>query len=174
MSVNVPFMTPGKASSLAANKANLGKLVISNGKMYVLCQNVTAIADAASRGVVTAYSSGVPSWKVSLPTDVQGYGFGIIPSDQVGSTGTTTLLADDYFLLQVSGPATGLASQTLIKTTAELAPGLAIQSLGLLVVYLNSSVGTVTVTRLFNTGYITNTAAAAVSGTQTCYLSGLI
>ena len=175
MSLNIPFLSPGEASSYSGNAANLGKMIISNGKIYVLAKNVTALADAAGRGVVTAFVAGVPSWNVSLPADVQGFGFGIIPSNQKGSDGTTTLGANDYFLLQLSGPASGLASSTaFLRTTAEVAPGLAIQSLGLLVPYLNSSIGTVTVTRLSNTSYVTNTAAAAVSASQTCYLSGLI
>jgi len=174
MSINIPFITVGQASSNAANAANLGKMIISNGKMYVLCKNTTALASAAKKGLVSAFSAGVPTWNVDLPADAIGAPFVIVPSGQTGSDGSTTLLAGDYFLGQISGPFTGLAGVTLIKTTG-LQPGLFVNSLGRIMAY--AKITSVTVSLLQqtnNTSYITNTAVASAGDDITGVLSGLV
>lgn len=164
----------GTASANPAHAADLGKLVMANGKIYVMCKLTTTLAAAAKKGVVTSFSAGVPTFNVDLPTDATGTGFGIIPSGQVGSTGTTSLLAGDYFYLQVSGPFTGLAATTLIKTTG-LQPGLAVNSVGRIVAYAKITSITVSlVQQLNNTAYITNTAVCTAGDDQTGVLAGLI
>lgn len=172
--LDIPFLTPGQASANPANAANLGKTVVSNGKVYVLAKAGAAIAAAAKKGVVTAFSAGVPTWAVDVPADPQGYAFGIIPAGQVGSDGSTGLLSGDYFLLQVSGAATGLSGMTLIKTTG-LQPGLAVNSLGRVFAYAKITSITVSlVQQLNNTSFITNTAVASAGDDITCVLSGLL
>jgi hypothetical protein len=164
----------GTASANAAHAADRGKVVFANGKIYVVAKLVTTLADAGARGVTTEFVSGVPTWNVDLPTNAQGYAFGVIPDGQTGSTGTTSLLADDYFMLQISGPCTILSGCTLIDTTAVQA-GLAVNSLGLILAYAQITSVTVSLAQqLRNTGYLTQTAVVALSGDATAVLSGLI
>lgn len=174
MSILHAPITPGTASANAAHKADLGKVVFANGKIYIVAKLVTTLADAGGRGVVTEFVLGAPTWNVDLPANAQGYGFGVIPKGQKGSTGTTSLLAGDYFLLQVSGPCTILSGCTLIDTTATQ-PGLAVQSLGLILAYAAITSITVSLSQnLRNTSYLTQSAAVALSGDGTAVLSGLI
>jgi hypothetical protein len=174
MSVNVPFIAVGKASANALNKANLGKMIISNGKMYVLCKNTTLLAAAAKKGLVSAFSAGVPTWNVDLPADATGAPFVIIPAGQVGSDGSTSLLAGDYFLGQISGPFTGLSANTLVRTGAAQ-NGLFVNSLGRIVAYIAITSTTVsTVAHTKNTSYITNTAVCTAGDDQTGVLAGLV
>lgn len=174
MSILHAPITPGTASANAAHKADLGKVVFANGKIYVVAKLVTTLADAGGRGVVTEFVSGAPTWNVDLPASAQGYGFGVIPKGQKGSTGTTSLLAGDYFLLQVSGPCTILSGCTLIDATATQ-PGLAVQSLGLILAYAAITSITVSLSQnLRNTSYLTQSAVVALSGDGTAVLSGLI
>jgi hypothetical protein len=172
MSINIPFVSPGGVSAHAANAANLGKKVVVDGKIYVFAKAAAAIADAPGRAVETAYVAGVPNWNVDIPASAVSCGFGIIPSNQVGSNGSTTaLVSGDYFLLQVSGPAACLSGTTLIDTSVVQA-GLAASSVGCMVAYAASSAGDIQ--NLRNTSYITNSAVVAVSGAATCVLSGLV
>jgi len=174
MSILHAPITVGTASANAAHKADLGKVVFANGKIYVVAKLVTELADAGGRGVVTSFSAGVPTWNVDLPANAQGYAFGVIPDGQTGSTKTTSLLANDYFLLQLSGPCTILSGCTLIDTTAVQA-GLAVNSLGLILAYAQITSITVSLAQqLRNTSYLTNTAVVALSGDSTAVLSGLI
>lgn len=174
MSILHAPIAPGTASANAAHKADLGKVVFANGKIYVVAKLVTTLADAGGRGVVTEFVSGAPTWNVDLPANAQGYGFGVIPKGQKGSTHTTSLIAGDYFLLQISGPCTILSGCTLIDTTAVQA-GLAVQSLGLILAYAQITSITVSLAQqLRNTSYLTQSAVVALSGDGTAVLSGLI
>jgi hypothetical protein len=174
MSILHAPITPGTASANAAHKADLGKVVFANGKIYVVAKNTTLLADAGGRGVVTEFVAGAPTWNVALPANPQGFGFGVIPKGQKGSTGTTSLLANDYFLLQISGPCTILVANTLVGATTPQ-PGLAVNSLGLIVGYAGITSITVSLQQnLRNTSYYTHTAGVAVSGDGTAVLSGLI
>lgn len=167
-------ITVGTASSNAAHKADLGKLVFANGKIYIVAKLVTTLADAGGRGVVTEFVAGVPTWNVDLPANPQGYAFGVIPKGQKGSTGTSALQAGDYFLLQVGGPCTILSGCTLIDTTA-VQDGLAVQSLGLILAYAQITSITVSLAQqLRNNSYLTQSAVVALSGDGTAVLAGLI
>lgn len=164
----------GTASANAAHAADLGKLVFVDGKMYVVAKAASAIAAAAKKGVVTAFSAGVPTWVVDLPVDAIGESFGIIPAGQTGSTGTTGLVAGDYFMLQISGPFTGLAGVTLIKTSATH-PGIQVNSLGRVLAFAKVTSITVSLLQTIrNTGYITNTAACTAGDDITGVLAGLV
>jgi hypothetical protein len=164
-------ITVGTASSNAAHKADLGKLVFANGKIYIVAKLVTTLADAGGRGVVTEFVAGAPTWNVDLPANPQGYAFGVIPKGQKGSTGTTSLIAGDYFLLQVGGPCTILSGCTLIDTTA-VQDGLAVQSLGLILAYAQITSITVSLAQqLRNNSYLTQTAVVALTGDGTAVLN---
>lgn len=174
MSILHAPITVGTASANAAHKADLGKVVFANGKVYVVAKLVTTLADAGGRGVVTEFVAGAPTWNVDLPANAQGFAFGVIPKGQKGSTNTSSLIAGDYFLLQISGPCTILSGCTLIDTTAVQA-GLAVQSLGLILAYAQITSITVSLAQqLRNTSYLTQSAVVALSGDGTAVLSGLI
>lgn len=167
-------ITVGTASASATHAADLGKIVFVNGKVYVVAKSTSAIAAAGGKGVVTAFSAGVPTWNVALPADVTGESFGIIPAGQTGSTGTTGLVAGDYFMLQVSGPFAGISGVTLLKSTAT-APGLAVTSLGYIIAYAKVTSVTVSLLQTIrNTSYITNTAVCSAGDSITGVLAGLI
>lgn len=100
----LPFAV-GKADAGTYLAASLGNLYEVDGKIYRLCKNGASLASAAQKTVVTAVSSGVPTWVTAVSTTANDYLVaGVIPAGQVGTGATTTTLAaDDYFLLQVSG-----------------------------------------------------------------------
>jgi hypothetical protein len=98
----------GTASASANHAPDLGKTVFVDGKIYKVVKATSTIATAASRGVVTAFSAGQPTWSVALPGYPTGNDVLFVPAGQTGSTGTTSIIAGDYFLAQVSGPATAL------------------------------------------------------------------
>lgn len=87
-------------------------------RRYVLVKAAAAIATAASKVLVTAVSSGVPTWVVNTTTTAANFLVcGVVPEGTVGSDGTTGLVADDYFLLQISGHC------KLLTVTASTAAG---------------------------------------------------
>lgn len=90
----------GTASTNAVHANDLGKLVLLDGKAYRVCYNTATLANAAGRGLVTARTSGVATWNVALSTNTSGTTEDLVfvPDGQVGSTGTTSLIAGDYFL----------------------------------------------------------------------------
>jgi hypothetical protein len=164
----------GSASKNAAHAADLGKIVFVDGKIYVVAKASAAIAAAAKKGVATTFVSGRPTWLVDLPADPVGEGFGIIPSGQTGSDGSTGLLSGDYFMLQISGPFTGLSGVTLLKSSAT-APGIQVNSLGRVLAFAKVTSITVSLLQTIrNTGYITNTAVASVGDDMTGVLTGLV
>lgn len=104
-----PPIAVGTASTDTALASLLGNVFWSQGKAYKLVKAAADIATAAAKVVVTAVSSGVPTWVVNTTTTADnGLAAGFIPANQVGSTGTTSVLSGDYFLVQVSGPGKGI------------------------------------------------------------------
>lgn len=105
------FPTVGQASA-ATDLANmLGHEVTTDGgtKTYRLVKATSAIAAAAEMILVGAATAGVPTWNVVTSTTANDYLArlgGVVPAGQKGSTGTTGLIAGDYFLIQIAGPAT--------------------------------------------------------------------
>ncbi len=101
----LPFAV-GKSDASTALAASLGNLYEVDGKIYRLCKNgASDILTAAQKTLVTALSSGVPTWVVTTTTTANSWlAAGVVPVGQVGTGATsTTLVAGDYFLLQVSG-----------------------------------------------------------------------
>lgn len=172
MSSNTASIVIGTASTNASHAADLGKLIFIEGKGYKLCKAAATIATAAGRGLVTAFSSGLPTWNVDLAAAAVTDHVVFVPENQVGSTGTTSLISGDYFYAQVSGPAYLLAADTTsVKANGQ---GIQVSSLGRV-----SALSVVTVASLIlapgNTIKMTNTAAVSAAGTATTgFLSGLI
>lgn len=115
----MPLTSPiaiGTASANAIHAADLGKVFWNDGKAYRVVKAEAAIAAAAKLVVSTTLSSGVPTWIVDLPGTTGASvstPAGVIPENQVGSTGTTGLVAGDYFVVQVSGPCKCVSGGTL-------------------------------------------------------------
>jgi hypothetical protein len=106
------------ASSNASMAAFLGTLWMTNdGKMYRVCQANGAIAAAARKVATVGILAGAPTWKVAIDgTAANAYKQMVrvlIPTGQVGSTGTTGLVNGDYFWAQVSGHAVALSAAAL-------------------------------------------------------------
>ena len=112
------------ATDLANQLGNIYEA--ANGKVYRLCKAAAAIAAAEGKVLVSAVhaTTGERTWVVNVTTTANDPLIaGVVPEDQVGSSGTTGLLADDYFLLQVAGDAQALvvdntqAGDLLVTTT---------------------------------------------------------
>lgn len=104
----------GTASANAEMAPDIGRLFIANGKVYRLVKAANAITAAAKKTLVTAVSSGNPTWVVDVSTTANDYLVaGVVPVGQTGSSGTTGLLAGDYFYLQVGGPALCIAAAAI-------------------------------------------------------------
>ncbi len=113
MSFSAPIAI-GTASTNAAHAADLGKVFWNGGKAYRVVKAANAITAAAGKILVTALSSGEPTYVVDTTTTANStLVAGIVPQGQVGSTGTTGLIAGDYFVVQVSGPAKALSAATI-------------------------------------------------------------
>lgn len=103
----VPIIPVGQASAATNLASHLGtRYQKPSGEVYVLCKAAAAIATCASKVLVTAVSSGVPTYVVNTTTSANnGLVMGVVPAGQTGSDGSTGLLSGDYFWLQVGGPA---------------------------------------------------------------------
>lgn len=165
-------ITIGTASASATHAADLGKLILIDGKMYRVVKSTGALAAAAKKFVVSAVLAGQPTWSVALGTvAVDAYKFkhrALVPAGQVGSTGTTGLVAGDYFLAQVSGPAQALC-----------AAGLAAGGSHNLVVNTLGQVKVATLTTIIagraSPGFSTHTAATTIAGATIGFvLAGLV
>jgi hypothetical protein len=118
MSANTAPIPVGAASAKAAHKKDIGKLYVLGGKMFRLSKMGTALAAAEKKVLVTGVTAGVPTNTVDTTTSAANVLVaGVVPEGQKGSDGSTGLLAGDYFLLQVSGPA------KLLTVTASVAIG---------------------------------------------------
>lgn len=114
MHTTLPF--PVATATTDANLAgDLGKLYFANGKIYRLVKAGATITVAATKTLVTALSSGAPTWSVNTTTTANLHTVaGVVPEGQVGTGATsTTLVSGDYFLIQVSGPAKVIAAAAI-------------------------------------------------------------
>lgn len=119
MSTFVSALKIGTASASAVHAADLGKIIVQEGKTYRMCKATGAVATAGARVLKTALTLGVPTWYVDFPTAaVIDNLHVVVPSGQTGSTGTTGLVAGDYFYAQVSGPGNFKAGDTAVLITA--------------------------------------------------------
>lgn len=115
----------GKADAGTWLASSLGNLYEADGKVYRLVKNSADLTAAASKILITALSSGVPTWVVATTTTANdSLVAGVVPAGQTGTGAvSTTLYAGDYFLLQVSGPskvisAAAIADRGLIGTSS--------------------------------------------------------
>lgn len=163
----------GKALPSTANlDPLLGQLYIATtGKIYRLAKATSTVALAASLGLVTAYSAGTPTWSCALAGGSVTEDIVFVPVGQVGSTGTTSLIAGDYFLALVSGAHSFITNNTTVVKTAGQC--LAVNSLGYVVVI--TAVTTASLVPKQTDLQATNTAAlTTTTGTITGIVSGLI
>lgn len=154
-------ITVGTASASPFHAADLGKIVFVGGRIFRVCKATSAIASAAKKFVVSARTAGVPTWNVAIDTTAAGAYKGNktyvqIPVGQVGSDGSTGLLANDYFLGQVSGPTTFIASAALAVGNSLV---IVVNSLGTI------KAATLTTVLVANgrVGYTTHTAATTAA-----------
>jgi hypothetical protein len=157
------FLPAVGTASAATDLANhLGAIVqAADGKVYRLVKATNAIAAAARKFLVSAVSSGQPTWSCDiLGTAANAYIQKIrvlVPAGQTGSTGTTGLVAGDYFLAQVEGPATALCAAALAAGGSHV---LVVNTLG----QLKVATLTTLVTGLSSPAFTTHTANTTAAG----------
>lgn len=98
----------GSASANPAHAADLGRIVFASGKVYRVAKAAAAITAAASKVLVSAVdaTTGERTFVCNTTTSANNaLVAGVVPVGQTGSSGTTGLLINDYFLLQVAGDA---------------------------------------------------------------------
>lgn len=102
---STPYIPIGQASAATDLAFHLGQShTDSQNRVYVLCKAAAAIATCASKVLVTAVSSGVPTFNVNTTTSANnGLVIGVVPAGQTGSDGSTGLVSGDYFWVQVGG-----------------------------------------------------------------------
>lgn len=159
-------ITPASASTNAAHKDDLGKLVFSGGKVYRMCKANAAIATAASRVLKTALTAGVPTWVVDFPTAaVLDLYHVVVPASQVGTgTTTTTLAAGDYFLAQVSGATNFKAADTVATSLITAGMPLRVTTAGYVSSYTASPATGAINEWPGNNSRITNSAVVTAAG----------
>ena len=108
-------VTKAVTSTAGFPASDIGDLAFQDGKAYRLC--VAGGTLAAQQTVVTALSSGVPTWSVSTTTTANNHLVaGVLP---VGHEGATS---GQYIYVQVSGPvkiisAAAIAAGGLVGTS---------------------------------------------------------
>ncbi len=103
MSTTAPLAV-GTASAQASLAKDLGKIYWLSGRAYRLVRSTAAITAAAGSILVGTVAAGAFTWAVVTSTTAgDPTVVGIVPAGQTGSTGTTGLIAGDYFLITVSG-----------------------------------------------------------------------
>lgn len=126
MSNTLPFPVTGVVASDIAGtlEGDLGKVFWKDGKGYRLVKAAANIAAAAKKVLVSAISSGAPTWSVNTSTTANDtHVVGIVPSG-ISTVSATSGQIDSgsYFFVQVSGAATGssagaVADNALIGTS---------------------------------------------------------
>lgn len=114
MASSIGSLAPGQVSTNSDLESDLGNVYFLGNKAYRLVKAAADIASAENKILTTALSSGVPTWSVNTSTTAaDAHVAGIVPSgiDTISST-AGQLDEGDYFLLQVSGPATAIAAGT--------------------------------------------------------------
>lgn len=106
----IPTLQPGSVTLQSVTAADLGNLYIgTGGKIFRVVKAGAAIAAPANKVIVTALSSGVPTWVVNTSTTANDWlAVGIIPADY-----TATIAIDSYFMVQVAGPCKGISAAAI-------------------------------------------------------------
>ena len=100
----IPPLGVGDCSNDANLAGDLGKVYRVGANHYRLVKAAADIATAAKKVLVTATSSGVPTWSVNTSTTANDYTVvGVVPSTITGRVTSTTITSGDYFLIQCSG-----------------------------------------------------------------------
>ncbi len=110
----IPTLQPGSMTSQAVTAADLGKLYIIAGNIHRVVKATSAITSPAGKVLVTALSSGVPTWSVATSVTANDKTVaGVVPAAY-----TATIAAGAYFMLQVSGPVLALSAAAILINTA--------------------------------------------------------
>ncbi len=110
----IPTLQPGSMTSQAVTAADLGKLYIIAGNIHRVVQATSSISSPAGKVLVTALSSGVPTWSVATSVTANDKTVaGVVPAAY-----TATIAAGAYFMLQVSGPCLALSAASILINTA--------------------------------------------------------
>lgn len=168
----VPLMPIATALPVARSLDSvLGQIhIATTGRIFRLCKANSAITSCASKGVVSAYSAGVPTWVVDLPAAVVTDNLLFVPASQTGSTGTSDFVASDYFYALTNGRTTFLAANTtLVQVEGQR---LAVNTSGQVAAI--TAVTTASTVSFGSRLQATNTAAATAAGQAiTGYVTGI-
>lgn len=106
MSALIPQFEVTAKTTQTVVAADLGKLYCKDGKWFRLVKAGGTLV--AGEVVVTALSSGVPTWVVSTTTTANNHlAVGLVPTGHVGA------VENDYLYIQVSGPAKGRSAAAI-------------------------------------------------------------
>ncbi len=165
MSFYMPPMKVGEYTTSTVQSGDLGNVYRMDSGVFRWCTNSAAITNAGGKVVVHSLVAGaitgtvVESVTVADLTKVAG----VIPIGTSGRGGsiaaTTTLAANSYFLLQLSGAAQ-IQANTVITAGATLVVGTVTS--GVSASMATGVEGAFAVNA--NLGYTTNTAVATVAG----------
>jgi hypothetical protein len=104
MAIPLPVIAIGTASQNAAHARDLGRTVEVAGVRYRLFKMSAALTACASKVLVTAVTSGTPTWLTTTTTSAANSLVAcVVPIGQVGSDGSTGLLIGDYFYGIIQG-----------------------------------------------------------------------
>jgi hypothetical protein len=171
MSYYNPPMEVGEYTTSTALSGDLKKTYRLNAGVFRWVTNTAAITNAGGKVLTHVFSSGAMTGQVAETTTANDYDVaGVVPLGTVGQNGTiaatTTLAANSYFLIQLSGQSQILANTTvtggyaLITTTTSGQAG----SLSTTIDGANAVLGFL--------GYSTNTAVVTAAGNLiTCVLT---
>jgi hypothetical protein len=110
----LPF--PVGTATTKVDASLVGQEFASGDKKYRLVKMVHAAAACAKLVCSHVMSAGVPTWTVEIAgtnSTTLNQIAGVIPVGQTGSTGTTGLIAGDYFLIQTAGTASCICASSV-------------------------------------------------------------
>ncbi len=108
-----PTLQPGNVTTQAVTAADLGNVFWEGKNAYRVVKAAADITTPAGFVVVTALSTGLPTWSVNTSTTANDYLVaGVIPT-----TYTATIASGSYFVIQVAGPCTAVSAAAITVGT---------------------------------------------------------
>jgi hypothetical protein len=165
-------MKVGEYTTGTTETADLKKMYRMNTGVYRWVTNDAAITNAGGKLLSHVFSAGAITGHVTENATANDYDIaGVIPigtSTQGGAIGlTTTLAANSYFLVQISGPAQVQAANTTVAVGNPLCGTTTSGAAGSLATTVEAFAG-----MMGYIGYATNTVAATAAGQLiTCVLT---
>lgn len=109
MGTFAPTLPLGSVTLQAITAADLGNLYAMGPSVFRVVKATSAITSPQYKALVTAVSSGVPTWNVATSTTANDYlAAGVVSVDYVAD-----IAAGAYFLLQVAGPTKGVSAAAI-------------------------------------------------------------